>query len=273
MNETENGARPSEEEVLELDFNDFEDSSSEEGTSQPTEEEVSKPTETKEEETDYSPLLEKLSKEIKYMDEEITIDNVDDLKTTYQKGLDYDKKVQKLNELENSEEMTFLKSEAEKNGMTVKDYIKAIKDFEQEQIKVQESQEIEDMVDNGVSEEIARKVIETNRVAKELQAEKLKLQQEKQEEQIRKQKEAEDNAFLNAYPDVDIKSIPKEVFAEAQKSNLLSAYREYENKQLKAELEKIKQNEKNKEHTVTNGVTEHGSEEKITDPFLKGLGV
>ena len=245
-----------------------------EDTTEPTTEEVGTPAENKEEEVDYSPLLEKLSKNIKYMDEEIKIENIDELIKNYQKGLDYDRKVEKLNEIENSEENTYIKEKAKEAGMTPKDYIKALKDYEVQQTKQQEEAEVNEMVESGVAETIARKVVETNRLAKELNQEKLKLAEEKKNAEEVAKKNAENDLFLQTYPDVDIKSIPKEVFLEAEKSNLITAYTKYQNQQLVREIELLKQNKKNEESSPIKGTTEHGGVvmEK-EDDFLKGLGI
>jgi hypothetical protein len=248
------------------------ENSTAEDTAEPTTEEVSTPTETNEEEMDFTPLLNKLSKEVKYLDEEVKIEDVDYLKNTFQKGLDYDRKVEKLKELENSEELTYIKEKAKESGMTPTEYIKAIKDFETRQQAEQEEAEIAEMVENGVAENIARKVIETNRIAKELENEKLKLKQEQEKLVLEKQKEQENENFLRAYPEIDIKSIPKEVFVDAEKIGLIGAYAKYENAKLKQELELAKQNQKNEKTSPVKSVTEHGGVDlEQEDDFLRGF--
>lgn len=225
------------------------------------------------EEVDFKPLLNKLSQNVKYMDKEITIESLEDVIEKYQKGLDYDRKTAKITELENSEEMQYIKSKAQESGLTTQEYIKAIKEYEVKQQEAAEQQELEEMIENGVAEHIAKKVIETNRVAKELQQEKLRLQQEQKAKEVQSKKDAENQEFLRNYPNVDINGIPKEVFVEAEKIGLLSAYARYENNTLKAELEVLKQNKANKESSPVKGTTEHGGVviEK-EDDFLKGLG-
>ena len=289
MNEAEIENKPVEDEAL-LDFNDIKEAEEEEvvlfeedteevsndtEVSQNSDETESIPAEeVKEEEVDFKPLLDKLSKNIKYMDKEITVESLEDVIEKYQKGLDYDRKTDKIKELENSEEMEYIKSKAKESGMSTQDYIKALKDYEIKQQKQQEETELEEMIENGVAEHIAKKVIETNRLAKELQAERLKLQEAEKTKELQDKKEAENQEFLRNYPDVDIKSIPKEVFADAEKIGLLSAYARYENNKLKKELEVLKQNQNNKESSPIKGTTEHGGVviEK-QDDFLTGLGI
>lgn len=289
MNEAEIENKPVEDEAL-LDFNDIKEAEEEEAVlfeedaeevsndtevSQNSDETESIPAEeVKEEEVDFKPLLDKLSKNIKYMDKEITVESLEDVIEKYQKGLDYDRKTDKIKELENSEEMEYIKSKAKESGMSTQEYIKALKDYEIKQQEQQEETELEEMIENGVAEHIAKKVIETNRLAKELQAERLKLQEAEKTKELQAKKEAENQEFLRNYPDVDIKSIPKEVFADAEKIGLLSAYARYENNKLKKELEVLKQNQNNKESSPIKGTTEHGGVviEK-QDDFLKGLGI
>lgn len=280
MNEAEIKDRPVEDGAL-FDIADFkaeeereDDIEVVEDTTEPTTEEVSTPAENKEEEVDYKPLLEKLSKNIKYMDEEVKIETIDDLIKNYQKGLDYDRKVEKLNEIENSEENIYIKEKAKEAGLTPKEYIKALKDYEIQQERQQEEAEVNEMVESGIAETIARKVVETNRLAKELNQEKLKLAEEKKIAEERAKKDAENDLFLQTYPDVDIKSIPKEVFLEAEKSNLITAYTKYQNQQLVREIELLKQNKKNEESSPIKGTTEHGGVVVAKeDDFLKGLGI
>ena len=58
-------------------------------------------------------------------------------------------------------------------------------------------------------------------------------------------------AFVTEYPDVDPKTIPKEVWAEFNTSgNLVGSYRKYEIKKLRSENEQLKRNQKNKERST-----------------------
>lgn len=58
-------------------------------------------------------------------------------------------------------------------------------------------------------------------------------------------------AFVAEYPEVDPKTIPKEVWAEFNTSgNLVGSYRKYEIKKLRSENEQLKRNQKNKERST-----------------------
>lgn len=76
--------------------------------------------------------------------------------------------------------------------------------------------------------------------------------------------------FIEEYPDVDPKSIPDEVWRQANREgSLLSAYRAYELKQYRARLAAVEQNEKNR-RTCAGSVETAGSPPE-PDPFLQGL--
>lgn len=272
MNEAEIENKPVDNDAFSLDLEDFKLDETTEDTVEPVAEEVDQPVETKEQEVDYKPLLDSLSGKIKYMDEEVKIESIDDLIKNYQKGLDYDRKTKKIEELESSEEMSYIKEKAKESGMTPTEYIKALKDYEVQQAKQQEQAEIDEMVENGIAESIARKVVETNRVAKELEAEKLRIKQEQAEIAKAKEREADNEQFIQAYPDIDIKSIPKEVFIDAEKMGLIGAYSKYENAKLKTELEILRKNQENIKSSPITSTTEHGSKEiEETDDFMKGF--
>lgn len=76
----------------------------------------------------------------------------------------------------------------------------------------------------------------------------------------------EANAFLAAYPDIDPKTIPKDVLDKWTAGEpLLSAYMAYENKKLKADLEAERQNNKNRERST--GSAKSAGAGKTKDAF------
>lgn len=239
-----------------------------------TEEEGSTPTEPTEEEKnelDYTPFLKDLSGRVKYNKESVNIENVDDVIANYQKGLNYDKLQDKLTTLENSKGLSYLKTKADEFGMSVDDYISSIEKQEQEHRKAQEEKRIEQMIENGVPEDVAREVVATAELRRQLQEKENKLNQQEKEREQREKKEKEYQEFLEQFPDVKAEDIPKDVFLNAQKSNLKTAYLEYQNAELKKQLEISKTNEKN-QNTTVGSTTEYGGvhTEKI-DPFLEGF--
>lgn len=235
-------------------------------------EETEELTEEEQKELDYTPFLENLSKKIKYKDEEIKIDNLDDVITNYQKGKNYDTLQEKLNNVENGEVMQYIKELAKENGMTPEEYIKSAREFNKQQEIQQEQEELNEMINNGVPEHIAKKVIETNKTAKELKAEQLRIAKEKEEKQVEEKKQAEITEFLEKFPNVKVDEIPKEVLENAKKTNLKIAYTEHLLDLREKELQAIKQEKEIKSKSPVKGVTTHGGVVKEkTDPFVDGF--
>ena len=249
----------------------------EEDDSQSSEDESEKPSEDSEDseetdEVDFKPLLDALSGKIKYNKENVTVESVEDLITGYQKGLNYDKKLQELENLQNSKLEKYAKQKASELGITVDEYMDRVEQYEKDQQKAQEEEQLDEMLSNGVPEAIAREVIATGQLRRELQKKEneLKAKEEAQAKEAEKNREYEQ--FLKDFPDVNPEEIPKEVFEDAENSSLSSAYMKWQVKELQKQLEVAKQNEKNKEASV-GGVTETGptKEKHERDPFLEGF--
>ena len=240
-------------------------------------EESSTPNETegKEEEddkVDYAPLLEALSKKVKYNGESVKVDSIDDLITNFQKGLNYDKKNEQYEALQNSKVEQYVSKKAKELGLTVDEYIEQVEEYEAEQEKAREKEKLEEMVNNGVPEDIAREVIATSQLRKQLQAKENELK-EREEAQNAKHKEEQEYAdFIAAFPDVKAENIPKEVYEAAQSSNLTSAYKDWLIKDLQTKLSIQQTNSKNAKSAI-GSVTESGPTKKNepTDLFLEGF--
>ena len=251
-----------------------EESNESDEAEQSEETEESKPSETKEskDEVDFAPLLKALSGKIKYNKEEVNVDSIEDLITGYQKGLNYDKKLQELENLQNSKLEKYAKSKAEELGITVDEYMDRVEQYEKDQQKAREEEQLEEMINNGVPDSIAREVIATSQLRRELQKKEneLKAREEAQAKEKAKNKEYED--FLKEFPDVNPEDIPKEVFENAENSSLSNAYMKWQLKELQNQLSIAKTNEKNKE-AVVGGVTDTGptKENHEVDLFLEGF--
>lgn len=240
-------------------------------------EESSQPNETEEKEeeddkVDYAPLLEALSKKVKYNGESVKVDSIDDLITNFQKGLNYDKKNEQFEALQNSKVEQYVSKKAKELGLTVDEYINQVEEYEQEQERVREQERLEEMVNNGVPEDVAREVIATSQLRKQLQAKENELK-EREEAQNAKHKEEQEYAdFIAAFPDVKAEDIPKEVYEAAQGSNLTSAYKDWLIKDLQTKLSIQQTNSKNARSAI-GSVTESGPTKKNepTDPFLEGF--
>lgn len=242
-----------------------------------TESESSTPNETEEGKTDdstvdYKPLLEALSKKVKYNGESVNIDNIEDLITNYQKGLNYDKKQEQYESLQNSKVEQYVSKKAKELGMSVDEYIDQVENYEREQEKEKEKARLEEMINNGVPEDVAKEVIATSQLRKQLQEKEnqLKEQEEKQKAENDKNKQYAD--FVEQFPNVKPEDIPKEVFENAQSSNLVAAYKDWLIKDLETKLQIKEQNEKNAKSAI-GSVTESGNTKKQEpiDPFLEGF--
>ena len=223
-----------------------------------------------EKEVDFKPLLDSLK--FKYNKEEVNVESIEELKNLVQKGMNYDKKLQELDNLQNSKLEKYARQKATELGITVDEYMDQVEQYEKDQQKAQEEARLEEMMNNGVPEDIAREVIATSQLRKQLQAKEneLKAREDAQAKEQAKNKEYED--FLKEFPDVNPEDIPKEVFEDAEKSSLSNAYLKWQLKEMKNKLSVAEQNEKNSKASV-GGVTETGptNEKHEKDLFLQGF--
>lgn len=238
------------------------------------ESENGKPTEkeeTSEQEIDYTPFLKEISEKAKYNKEHVQVDSMDEVITNFQKGLNYDKLVEQKKALENSKVFSYVSKKANELGMTVDEYMDSVEKYEQEQEQIRQQQQIDEMVESGVPEEVAKEVVATSQLRKQLQEEKNQLEEEKRKKASEEAKDKEFLEFLEAFPDVKAEDIPKEVFLNAQKSSLKQAYLEYQNSEYKKQLEILKTNQKNEQKSI-GSITDTGvNEQEGSDPFLEGF--
>jgi len=260
-NETEVIDRPVDnDDVIELDPSDFfDESSTVEDTTEPETEEVSTPAETDEKEVDFKPLFEELSKKIKYKDEPITIDNLEDIIENYQKGKNYGTLQEKLDAVANGKQMKLIEKLAKESNMSMDDYV----DFVE---KTQEQNKVDEMVSQGVTEEVARRTLNAERIEREIRekAEQTKAEEQKRIEQAKV--EADNQEFITAFPDVNVKDIPKEVFINAKNGSLKSAYTEYLYKEAKQEIERLKISKQSPVRSAKSSI-----ENEKLDPFEAGF--
>lgn len=240
-------------------------------------EEVEAPNETSEDnskdgEVDFAPLLKALSGKIKYNKENVTVESLEDLINGYQKGLNYDKKLQELENLQNSKLEKYAKNKAEELGITVDEYMDQVEAYEREQERAKERDRLEEMINNGVPEDIAKEVIAAGQERKKYQQRENELKKREEALQKEENKKKEYQEFLDQFPDVEPDSIPKEVFEEAEKSSLSNAYMKWKLKDLEKQLSVAKTNEKNANSTV-GSTTETGQakEKHDVDLFLEGF--
>ena len=279
-NEVENNTPVVDAEVSDDDFfGDVNDEVIEESSVEGTKEESESSTpnetdETKEEttEVDYEPLLEALSQIVKYNGESVKIESIDDLVTNFQKGLNYDKKQEQYEKLQNSKVEQYVSKKAKELGMSVDEYIDKVEDYEREQEKAKEKARLEEMINNGVPEDVAKEVIATSQLRKQLQEKENALKEQEERTKAENDKNKQYADFVEKFPNVKPEDIPKEVFENAQNSNLVSAYKDWLIKDLETKLQIKEQNEKNAKSAI-GSVTETGTtqKQKAIDPFLEGF--
>lgn len=214
--------------------------------------------------------------DLKYMKEtkQVTRQEVVELA---QKGMDYDRAVQQRDSLRNSlQEQLSWRAQNE-------DVLNVLGDMAK-QSGVELAAFVENLQENmlikqgGLSRDAARERIEKEKLQRKLNAKEQLDLKNKQDtmQQTRAQKEIA--AFAAKYPDVDVKSIPREVFQRAVtgETSLVGAYAEHLNSRLKAENEKLqaelaaeRQNKENKRKAVGSAKTD-GANAKYDD-FLAGF--
>lgn len=185
---------------------------------------------------------------LKNRDETRTVTR-DELVAMAQKGWDYDTVRQERDQLrqyrgEADPALALVKGYAQRNGMSVEQYIDTVRKQE--------------LLAQGVSEQTAETQIGLEKQQAALreqnaEAEQARQRQEAILERARQQQEARKQGmldFLKTYPGVKPQDIPREVWERvAGGESLVSAYTLHQNKRLEAELAAERQNKQNRQTT------------------------
>jgi hypothetical protein len=227
-------------------------------TVEPTEEVES--TEQSTEQPEQTPFLK-----VKYNKEEMELDE-ERARELAQKGLNYDKTLERLQALESDPRLAFIEQLAGQHNMTPQEYIEAVK-------QQQEQERINQLVEQGISEEIAQELLENRKFREQFDAEKkAKAEEEK--------KNADYNEFFDYYREANGRdfvpnqdTIPQSVWDATEKGVPLKfAYMMHENSQLRNQLTTLKQNESNAKKAPVTSVTAHGGNQiESEDDFLAGF--
>lgn len=165
---------------------------------------------------------------------------------------------QKGKEYEGSEELAILDDFARESGMDRKQYMEELRRQRQ---GAGEEQAAAAMMAEGVPEQYAREL--AKRRGKEEEERK-----QRERDQARQKEQEPYRELLEAYPDMD--KLPEPVLKEiAGGKRPLVAMQAYELAQLKAELEGLKQNDKNSKSAP--GSLKNEGEQQQEDAFLAGL--
>lgn len=219
-------------------------------------------------------LLDALKGKVKHNHEEVNFDNLDDVVANLQKGLDYDRKIEKLSSYENGEALKYLNEKRQELGYkSVDEYIASVRKYEEEMKKQREQDELQKMVANGVDEETAKRVLKTESYVDKLKRREAELDAREEEARKKEAQENEFKEFVEMYPNVKAEEIPKEVFEMAKEKNtsLLTSYIYYENKVLKEQKGKLEQSQNNAKSSVVAGVADNGATKQEGDMFLAGF--
>lgn len=219
-----------------------------------------------EEQTEYDDKAFKAETlKIKYNHEEKEIP-IDEAIPLVQKGMNYDKLQERLQQFESDPRLSFVEELAKEQGMDVNEFIDSYRQW-------QEQEKLNQLVQQNIPQELAQEILE-NRKYRESQ----KQQEQQKQQEVQKQSEAQEffEYFKQANGreyDPGSDKIPPEVFEmNAQGVPLKFAYMQHHNNQLQTQLKVLKQNKTNEEKAPIQGVTSHGSTEVAAeDDFLRGF--
>lgn len=220
----------------------------------PTEQPTQEPTEQPKE-------VDQPKIKVKYNHEEREL-TLEEAALLAQKGMNYDKTIEKLKALETDPRLSFVEELARENNMTVDQYLEAVRQHK-------EQERLNQLIQQNIPEDIAKEILENRKFREQLENEKkTKASEEK--------RQAEFKEFIEMFSDVQADKIPSDVWEKnAQGVPLKYAYMEHQMNDLKTQIAALKQNETNKQKApIKTGVSTFGSEDPTPeDPFLEGFNL
>jgi hypothetical protein len=206
-----------------------------------------------------------LTFKIKYNKEEQEL-TYDDAIPLIQKGMNYDKQLERLQQLESDPRLAFVEQLAQQQGMDVEEYLQAVQVY-------QEEERLNQLVQQNIPEEYAKEILENRKFREEFENErKTKSEQERQN--------AEYNDFFQYFKnangrdfDTTTDQIPQEVWdIHANGVPLKYAFMEHHSNQLSNQIKVLKQNQENTKKAPIGSLSAHGSQEVASeDDFLRGF--
>jgi hypothetical protein len=210
------------------------------------------------------------SLDIRYNGQNQTL-NREQATTLAQKGMNYDKINEKLQQALNNPVLKVLEQNAKKAGMSVEDYANRMAQF-QDTLNIQQIAKEFQSQNPDVSDAVANKYaneVYKNRLADiaKQEAETAKANEQAQQNKLL----AEVQAFNSRFPDVDIEKLPNEVIDDINAGTpLMEAWLTYENQQLRNRLSNRNTNDRNRTNSVGK-VSDNSGSGKDVDPFVQGL--
>nr|DAR49017.1 MAG TPA: hypothetical protein [Caudoviricetes sp.] len=189
-----------------------------------------------------------------------------------QKGMNYDRIKQRYDELANSEELTLLDQLAKEAGVSNRtEFVKTLAQYSQHNAVNQYVEQLKQQHPD-TDEAVLRELAETKLKQQKELDEQQRLNTQQQAEKAQKEAfAAQYNAFVTEYPNVDPAKLPDEVIQSmAAGETMLSAYRGYELKRLRAEKAAAEANQKNKNKSLGSVKDGNLGDEK-PDPILEGF--
>ena len=176
-----------------------------------------------------------------------------------QKGLNYDKLQEKLQQMENNPGLNYLNELAQRSNTDIESLVNYWREQEQQQ-------QLNQLVQNNIPEEYAREIIENRKFREQLESQQRENQQKEAQNQEFKQ-------FFETFPDVRPEDIPPAVWENSENGIPLKyAYMEHEMAKLRNDIKVLKQNQTNKAKAPGLGATAYGSHDAtVSDPFLEGF--
>lgn len=205
---------------------------------------------------------------VKYNHEEKEIP-LEEAITLAQKGMNYDKVLNQLEELKNDEALKIADKLASQYGVSRAELLKKW------EVDISQREIAECAEKNDIPPEVAEKLLEAERIKKEREAEK---QTKADEDKRKKTMDEQEKVFREAYPDVKDADIPDEVLhLWLNGTDLTTAYRAYESSSLKKrliEMEKeiaaLKTNEENAETSMGSAQTQGDAKPfKVTKEWIR----
>ena len=193
---------------------------------------------------------------IKYNKEEMALTQEQAVELA-QKGMNYDKIIERLYQAENNPALQYLNELAERNGTTTEDLVQYWREQERQA-------ELNHLVQANIPEEYAQEILENRKFRQQMQE-----QQQAQAERERQRAEYTD--FFNSFPNVKPEEIPVEVWQKTENGVPLKyAYMEYNQQKLLSEINILKNNQKNKQKSpLGNGIGNTNADD--FDPFDAGF--
>lgn len=199
---------------------------------------------------------------VKYNGEERTLSR-DEAITYAQKGMNYDHVYEEMKRLREDPAIAIIDELAEQSGLSREAYIEQIREN-------RKAQEMRRLVAQGIPEQYAKELMEARRSTLELQRQIEELRGFQEEQQRTQQMRSMWAGFFQAHPDVEsYDALPDPVKQQiAAGADPDAAYMAWENQQLKAQLNAMKQTNRNRE-TAPGSMRSEGEGEK--DPFIEAL--